>query len=184
MVHLSFSSFLLEIQESAHSFPAQRVVIEPTRRTAAVVSLRSVYPCSNYKSDRKFLSKRLRSRNRAPLLLCSIWHYEDAWRLMKGHISHEIERFLLKLYCSSQWQNLLRVNARTEGYWQVSLRSWRYCLGARLKFWRRSCDPKKGVGTRRLNFYISQLTPLVTALMSFGGSSEFKTFPSNKRHES
>ena len=25
-----------------------------------------------------------------------------------------------------------------------SLRSWRYCLGARLKFWRRSRLPKKG----------------------------------------
>ena len=33
-----------------------------------------------------------------------------------------------------------------------SLRSWRYCLGARLKFWRRSHNPKKGVGTRRLKY--------------------------------
>ena len=32
-----------------------------------------------------------------------------------------------------------------------SLRSWRYCLGARLKVWRRSRDPKKGVGKRRWN---------------------------------
>ena len=31
---------------------------------------------------------------------------------------------------------------------QNSLHSWRYCLGLRLKFWRRSRDPKKGVGTR------------------------------------
>ena len=45
----------------------------------------------------------------------------------------------------------------------TSLRGWRYCLGARLKLWRRSRDPKKGVGTRRLNFYFSRLTPLVTA---------------------
>ena len=45
----------------------------------------------------------------------------------------------------------------------TSLRSWRHCLGARLKFWRRSRDPKKGVGTRRLNFYFSRLTPFVTA---------------------
>ena len=30
-----------------------------------------------------------------------------------------------------------------------SLRSRRYCVGARLKFWRQSRDPKKGVGTRR-----------------------------------
>ena len=49
---------------------------------------------------------------------------KDALRLMKGYIFHEIDRFSLKLFCSSQWQNLLRVNARTEGYWQVSLRSW------------------------------------------------------------
>ena len=28
-----------------------------------------------------------------------------------------------------------------------SLRSWRYYVGARLKFWRRSHVPKKGVGT-------------------------------------
>ena len=36
------------------------------------------------------------------------------------------------------------------------LRSWRYCLGARLKFWRQSRDPKKGVGTK--SFYFSRLT--------------------------
>ena len=65
---------------------------------------------------------------------------------MKGYIFHEIDRFSLKLFCSSQWQNLLRVNARTEGYWQVSLRSWRICLGARLTFWRRSCDKKREWG--------------------------------------
>ena len=28
--------------------------------------------------------------------------------------------------------------------WRVSLRSWQYCEGARLKFWRRSRVPKKG----------------------------------------
>ena len=33
-----------------------------------------------------------------------------------------------------------------------SLRSWRYCLGAWLKFWRRSRDPKTGVGTRGLKY--------------------------------
>ena len=33
-----------------------------------------------------------------------------------------------------------------------SLRSWRYCLGARFRFWGRSRDPKKGVGTRRLKY--------------------------------
>ena len=38
-----------------------------------------------------------------------------------------------------------------------SLRSWRYSLGARLKFWRQSHDPKNGVRTR--SFYFSRLTP-------------------------
>ena len=33
-----------------------------------------------------------------------------------------------------------------------SLRSWRYCLGAWLKLWRRIRDPKKGVGTRGLKY--------------------------------
>ena len=142
----------------------------------------------------------LRGRNRAPLLLRSldIENYEGCLGINERiYISHDIERFSLKLFCFSQRQNLLQVNARTEGYWQVSLRSWRYCLGARLKFWRRSCDLKKGVGTRRLNFYFSRLTPPHLTrllhntasytgywqvehpnLMSFGGSSEFKTFPS------
>ena len=45
---------------------------------AAVLSLRTVYPCSkheqNYKSDGKFLSKRLGRRNRAPPQLCSTEH--------------------------------------------------------------------------------------------------------------
>ena len=71
---------------------------------------------------------------------------KDVWRLTKGFISHEIERFSLKLFCFSQRQNLLQVNARTEGYWQVSLRSWRYCLGARLKW------SKKGNGNEAFEF--------------------------------
>ena len=39
---------------------------------------------------------------------------------------------------------------------EFSLRSWRYCVGARLKFWRRSRVPKKGVGTRRLKYPLSR----------------------------
>ena len=136
--------FSVELQEYAHSFPAQRAVIEPTRRTAAVLSQRVVYPCSRHERNCK-----RSDRNRAPLH--AAFHLtekimKDALRLMKGYIFHEIDRFSLKLFCSSQWQNLLRVNARTEGYWQVSLRSWRICLGARLTFWRRSCDKKREWG--------------------------------------
>ena len=41
-----------------------------------------------------------------------------------------------------------------------SLRSWRYCVGARLKFWRRSRvpkkDQKKGVGTRLLKYRLPE----------------------------
>ena len=51
----------------------------------------------------------------------------------------------------------MRVTTSTLGA-RGSLRRWRYCVGARLKFWRRSPVPKKGVGTRRL--------PLVTAAPS------------------
>ena len=39
------------------------------------------------------------------------------------------------------------------GHPSGSLRSWWYCVGARVKFWRRSRVPKKGVGTR----YFSRL---------------------------
>ena len=44
-----------------------------------------------------------------------------------------------------------------------SLRSWRYCLGARLKFWQRSHNPKKGVGTRRLKYIFLAAYALLTA---------------------
>ena len=37
----------------------------------------------------------------------------------------------------------------------TSLRSWRYCVGARLKFWRRSRVPKEGSSSWRLRRQIS-----------------------------
>ena len=49
-----------------------------------------------------------------------------------------------------------------KGTGKVSLRSWQYCLGARLTFWRRSCDQKREWG-RRVWISISRLTPLETA---------------------
>ena len=84
-----------------HSFPAQRVAIVPARRTAVVLSLRALYPCSsherNYKSNRKFLSKWLvkRSQSSASAAACHLTYkiMKDAWRLLKGYISEEIERF-------------------------------------------------------------------------------------------
>ena len=42
----------------------------------------------------------------------------------------------------------------------VSLRSWRYCVGARLKFWRRSRVPKQG---NRDEVVFLAASPLVTA---------------------
>ena len=58
----------------------------------------------------------------------------DAWRSLKRYISDPIERFSLKVFCSSQWQNPLRVNARTsiatEGYWQLELLNLISCGGS------------------------------------------------------
>ena len=47
------------------------------------------------------------------------------------------ERLLLKLKAHG-------MNGQCKNIWISSLRSWRYCVGARLKFWRRSRVPKKG----------------------------------------
>ena len=46
---------------------------------------------------------------------------------------------------------------RTWGLARVSLRSWRYCVGARLKFWRRSRVPKKGSRDEALKSYSTTL---------------------------
>ena len=75
-VPLFLLGFSVELQESAHSFPAQRAVIEPTRRTAAVLSQRVVYPCSRHERNCK-----RSDRNRAPLLLRSIWQ-RKLWRML------------------------------------------------------------------------------------------------------
>ena len=50
--------------------------------------------------------------------------------------------------------------SRTPCCKKISLRSWRYCLGARLKFWRRSRVPKKG---SRDEAVFLAASPLVTA---------------------
>ena len=44
----------------------------------------------------------------------------------------------------------------------VSLRSWRYCVSARLKFWRRSRVPKKGSRDEAVEVFLAA-SPLVTA---------------------
>ena len=43
-----------------------------------------------------------------------------------------------------------------------SLRSWRYCVGARLMFWRRSRVPKKGSRDEAVEVFLAA-SPLVTA---------------------
>ena len=48
----------------------------------------------------------------------------------------------------------------SEIQFKLSLRSWRYCVGARLKFWRRSRVPKKG---SRDEAVFLAASPLVTA---------------------
>ena len=55
----------------------------------------------------------------------------------------------------------VKTASRTDRKPSVSLRSWRYCVGARLKFWWRSRVPKKGSGTRWFVFLAA--SPLVTA---------------------
>ena len=53
-------------------------------------------------------------------------HYSPKWRA-----------------CSQAYDGLgNRIN------FKVNLRNWRYCLGARLTFWRQMRNPKQGVGTR------------------------------------
>ena len=50
----------------------------------------------------------------------------------------------------------------THNFWsRISLRSWRYCVGARLKFWRRSRVPKKESRDKAVEFLAA--SPLVTA---------------------
>ena len=55
-----------------------------------------------------------------------------------------------------------------------SLRSWRYCVGARLKFWRRSRVPKKG---SRDGAVFLAASPLVTAPPIFWRSFLLRTAP-------
>ena len=54
------------------------------------------------------------------------------------------------LYTTYPFSMQPSLNLPTTRLNKCSLRSWQYCVAARLKFWRRSCVPKKGVGTRCL----------------------------------
>ena len=57
-----------------------------------------------------------------------------------GHYTHEVQRLIYEKFTSYSYRKVLTRKNFT------SLRSWRYCVGARLKFWRRSRVPKKGSG--------------------------------------
>ena len=46
-----------------------------------------------------------------------------------------------------------------------SLRNWRYCVGARLKFWRRSRVPKKGSRVKAVDYITTAPPPNLTRLL-------------------
>ena len=50
----------------------------------------------------------------------------------------------LSIYAKSQYKEPQYLRVGITSLCVASLRSWRYCVGARLKFWRRSRVPKKG----------------------------------------
>ena len=52
------------------------------------------------------------------------------------------------------------VQAPTPCHFCHSQRSWRYCVGARLKFWRRSRVPRKGSRDRQLRrLFLTEYVP-------------------------
>ena len=100
--------------------------------------------------------------------------------LLEWHCSAEFKpkkrkkRFQAKSFAQTEFSgNILGLSKKSESFRSLinlalvqvlereccagcSLRSWRYCLGARLQFWRRSQNLKKGVGTRCLVLTISR----------------------------
>ena len=71
------------------------------------------------------------------------------WRGLFSEFYGVLER-VQALYTTYPFSMQPSLNLPTTRLNKCSLRSWQYCVAARLKFWRRSCVPKKGVGTRRL----------------------------------
>ena len=57
----------------------------------------------------------------------------------------DVNRHVTDAYVVGDWEGATSPGlAGGKGDYVLSLRSWRYCVGARLKFWRRSRVPKKG----------------------------------------
>ena len=82
------------------------------------------------------------------------------WRGLFSEFYGVLER-VQALYTTYPFSMQPSLNLPTTRLNKCSLRSWRYCVAARLKFWWRSCVPKKGVGTRRLKSLTA--SPLMTA---------------------
>ena len=93
-------------------------------------------------------SKGSHKRLRGPCCSCVSSHYSPKWRA-----------------CSQANDGLgNRIN------FKVNLRSWRYFLGARLTFWRKRRDPKKGVGMRlrrQISFDYYTMPPALQATWKF-----------------
>ena len=70
-----------------------------------------------------------------------------SWKSTYSHQNTVYISFIYHVLCSCLTKFIttssLLLGPRFNSY-LVSLRSWRYCVGARLKFWRRSRVPKKG----------------------------------------
>ena len=65
------------------------------------------------------------------------------WRGLFSEFYGMLER-VQALYTTSPFSMQPSLNLPTTRLNKCSLRSWRYCVGARLKFWRQSHVPKKG----------------------------------------
>ena len=66
----------------------------------------------------------------------------------------------------------------THNFWsRISLRSWRYCVGARLKFWRRSRVPKKGSRNEAVDGYAVKSHSTILQRLRRQISPDYYTIP-------
>ena len=74
------------------------------------------------------------------------YNFEPYWAPKDVKRSSIIEEYFARVNTKvkKNYQHNYSTQALSSNSWQVaSLRSWRYCVGARLKFWQRSRVPKK-----------------------------------------
>lgn len=79
---------------------------------------------------------------------------------------------LLRLITPSIWRACSQANDGLGNRinFKVNLRSWRYCVGGWLTFWRRRRDPKQGVGTRlhrQISLDCFTILPAMQATLKF-----------------